>query len=70
MEAIIEVLGVAKRYSPRNAHHAQILTPTHLAIYQVTVVPLVGSVGAGQSVPLKILAGLVPPSAGEVQWHG
>jgi branched-chain amino acid transport system ATP-binding protein len=41
-----------------------------LQVAQGTTVALLGSNGAGKSTTLKAIAGLVPASAGQIEWRG
>jgi NitT/TauT family transport system ATP-binding protein len=64
--AYIEIRGVAKSYySARGSLRA--LEPIDLAISEQQFVSLVGPSGCGKSTLLMIVAGLLPPSEGEVR---
>jgi NitT/TauT family transport system ATP-binding protein len=69
-EPIIEAQAVELWSGPPDGPHGEGSAPTDLAIYPQTIVALVGPPESGKSIFLKILAGLVPPAAGEVRWHG
>jgi ABC-type sugar transport system ATPase subunit len=47
-----------------------LLADTSLAIPMGSRLAIMGETGSGKSTLLKILAGLIPPSSGEVQLHG
>ncbi|MEY2835932.1 MAG: hypothetical protein RLZZ557_1594 [Bacteroidota bacterium] len=47
-----------------------LLADTSLAIPQGSRLAIMGETGSGKSTLLKILAGLIPPSSGEVRLHG
>ncbi|MEI9901782.1 MAG: ATP-binding cassette domain-containing protein [Hyphomicrobium sp.] len=64
--ALVEVAGVHHRY--RNG--IEVLSHIHLAIAPREIVALVGRSGCGKSTLLHILAGLIKPTAGEVQIDG
>src|SRR5918911_4949260 len=69
MTVAVEVRGVEKVYGGRLAGvHA--LGPIDLAIEPATFVSLLGPSGCGKSTLLLMLAGLLPPSAGEVAIDG
>lgn len=69
-DPIIEAQAVEPWSGPPDSPCGKVTFPTDLAIYPETIVALVGPPGAGQSTLLHILAGLMPPAAGEVRWHG
>ncbi|GBU09768.1 sugar uptake ABC transporter ATP-binding protein [Gammaproteobacteria bacterium] len=62
---IIEVINVAKRFGSVEA-----LTDISLKIMQGRVHTLLGENGAGKSTLMKILAGIYPPSSGQVLLYG
>ncbi len=69
MTVAVEVRGVEKVYGgPPAGLHA--LGPVDLAIEPATFVSLLGPSGCGKSTLLLMLAGLLPPSAGEVAIAG
>jgi NitT/TauT family transport system ATP-binding protein len=69
-EPIIEAQAVEPWSGLLDGPYGEVGGPTDLAIYPETIVALVGPPESGKSLFLKILAGLVPPAAGEVRWHG
>src|SRR5262245_27522958 len=69
-EPIIEARAVEKFYVQPEGRRIEVISPTDLAIYPDEIVALLGPSGCGKSTLLRILAGLAPPSAGEVLWHG
>lgn len=67
--AEIELRGVAKTFeSQRGTTHA--LTDINLTLSREEFVALVGQSGCGKTTLLRILAGLVQPTAGEVRASG
>lgn len=61
-----ELRGVERSF--RNGVKA--LGPIDLAIQQGELVSLLGPSGCGKSTALKILAGLLPPTRGNIVWNG
>jgi NitT/TauT family transport system ATP-binding protein len=70
IEPIIEAQAVEPWSGAPDNPCGEVTSPTDLAVYPETVVALFGPPGAGKTTLLNILAGLVPPAAGEVHWHG
>jgi len=74
-EAEIELRGVSKRYRSRD-RETLALTDIDLGIRRQEFVALVGQSGCGKTTMLRILAGLIQPTTGEVTvarrplWHG
>jgi osmoprotectant transport system ATP-binding protein len=62
---VIELTGVTKHYGATTALHA-----TSLVFAPRTTTVLIGPSGCGKSTLLQIVAGLVPPDAGEVRIDG
>ena len=69
MGAFIEIREVAKHFHAR-AETRQALRPTSLDVAEGEFVSIVGPSGCGKTTLMKIVAGLLPPSAGEVRLDG
>src|SRR5205823_7704678 len=69
MGAFIEIREVAKHFHAR-AETRQALRPTSLDVAEGEFVSIVGPSGCGKTTLMKIVAGLLPPSAGEVRPDG
>ncbi|WP_266065317.1 ABC transporter ATP-binding protein [Brucella intermedia] len=82
---IIEVKGVSKRFGKKDdlftramislgldrpSQTVRALDSVNLKIKKGEVVGLVGESGCGKSTLGRIVAGILPPSDGEVHWHG
>jgi NitT/TauT family transport system ATP-binding protein len=70
IEPIIEAQAVEPWSGPSDGPCGEVSASTDLAVYPETIVALVGPPGAGKTMLLKIIAGLIPPALGEVRWHG
>lgn len=69
-QAILEAKGVEKSFLQPDGRSIQVIAPTDLFLEPGTIIALLGASGSGKSTLLRILAGLTPPSAGEVLWYG
>src|SRR5260370_39810220 len=71
MDILCEVKNVSREFegSP-GAPPLKVLDCVSLGIRPREVVCLLGPSGCGKSTLLRILAGLIPPSSGEVLYHG
>jgi osmoprotectant transport system ATP-binding protein len=63
--ARVELLGVEKRFGDTVA-----LRPTSLSIPAGSTTALVGPSGSGKSTILRLLVGLIAPTAGEIRYDG
>lgn len=66
---LLNLAGVGKAFG-RPPHQFHALRDINLAIVPGELVCLVGPSGCGKSTLLRIIAGLTPPSAGEVRYRG
>jgi len=82
---MVELVGIAKRFSkpagiasriarrfggPERATTVHAIDGVDLAIARGQVLGLVGESGCGKSTLGRIVAGIMPPSEGEVRWQG
>lgn len=67
---IIEARQIEKYFQQPEGREIQVVAPMDLAIKPNTILALLGPSGSGKSTILRMLSGLVPPSKGEVLWHG
>lgn len=65
---IIEMRNISKRYSIK--HRKESLRETNLKITQKGIIGLIGPNGAGKSTFLKLIAGLIKPSGGNINVLG
>jgi NitT/TauT family transport system ATP-binding protein len=66
---VLELAGVGKTYSS-SARSVDVLQDVSLSVTQGQTVAILGPSGCGKSTLLRILAGLIPPTSGEVRVHG
>src|SRR5438132_11186853 len=69
-ESLCEVRGVRHEFKLPNGLPLHVLEDVSLAIRPNEIVALLGPSGCGKSTLLRILAGLIPPTGGEVLYHG
>ena len=68
-QKLIEVKNVSQQFKLPNGKELKVLENINLCINKREVVALLGPSGCGKSTLLRILAGLVPPTQGEVLYH-
>ena len=68
-EALCELRHVDKEFPQGKGSPLQVLKDISLSIRPNEVVTLLGPSGCGKSTILRILAGLTPPTRGEVLYH-
>src|SRR6516165_6494047 len=67
---LCEVRGVGHQFPLPNGTALTVLEDIHLSVHPNEVVALLGPSGCGKSTILRILAGLIRPTRGEVFYHG
>jgi NitT/TauT family transport system ATP-binding protein len=68
-ECLITLQGVSKAYQQPNGQKISILEPINLELRSGEIVALLGPSGSGKSTLMRMIAGLIPPSDGEVLYH-
>ncbi len=68
-ESLITLEGVSKVYQQPNGQTISILEPINLELRSGEIVALLGPSGSGKSTLMRMIAGLIPPSDGEVLYH-
>jgi ABC-2 type transport system ATP-binding protein len=63
--ALLQVTGLAKRYGDQKA-----LVEVSFPVVAGEVLGLIGPNGAGKTTLLEVIAGILPPDAGQVLWRG
>ena len=66
---LIEVKNVFQEFALPNGKSLKVLADVSLCINKREVVALLGPSGCGKSTLLRILAGLIPPTKGDVFYH-
>ena len=67
---LLDLKGVGQIYRKRDTADLHVLDDVSLTLNTGEIVGLLGRSGSGKSSLLRIIAGLAPPSAGEVVWQG
>jgi NitT/TauT family transport system ATP-binding protein len=67
---LCEVRGVSQDFPLPNGKFLHVLDDVRLAVRAHEVVALLGPSGCGKSTIMRLLAGLIQPTAGEVLYHG
>src|ERR1700691_1398637 len=67
---LCEVRGISHEFVLPNQTRLKVLEDVGLAVNANEVVALLGPSGCGKSTILRILAGLIQPTRGEVLYHG
>ncbi len=70
IETLCELRGVSHAYHLPNGQTMQVLDNIDLAVRSNEILALLGPSGCGKSTILRILAGLIRPSRGEVLYRG
>ena len=68
--SLIELKGVSKTFQLESGTDLRVLDQMNLSVYEDEVVALLGPSGSGKSTCLRIMSGLLPPTAGEVLSRG
>lgn len=67
---ILELDSVAKTYKTQGQGTVEALKPVDLQITEGSFISLVGPSGCGKTTLLNIIAGLLPPTSGQVRFEG
>lgn len=69
-EAMIELRGVGKQFKGPERQPIEVLEEVNLTLHDGEIVALLGKSGSGKSTILRMIAGLVPPTCGEILYRG
>ncbi len=67
---IIEFLAVSKEYREKTGESVPALQPSNLSIYEGEFFTLLGPSGCGKTTALRLMAGFIQPSEGEIKIAG
>jgi NitT/TauT family transport system ATP-binding protein len=67
---LVQLKNVVKNFRLESGVELKVLRDVNLAVYPDEVVALLGPSGSGKSTCLRVMAGLIPPTAGEVTSRG
>jgi NitT/TauT family transport system ATP-binding protein len=70
VQPIIAARQIEKSYQQPEGREIQVIAPMDLSIEPDTILAVLGPSGSGKSTVLRMLAGLLPPTKGEILWHG
>jgi NitT/TauT family transport system ATP-binding protein len=69
-QPIIIARQIEKSYQQPEGREIQVIAPMDLSVEPNTILAVLGPSGSGKSTVLRMLAGLLPPTKGEILWHG
>jgi NitT/TauT family transport system ATP-binding protein len=69
-EPLLRTIAVSKTYQTPDHSGRLVLDRIDFTLYEGEIVAILGKSGSGKSTFLRILAGLVPPSGGTVEYRG
>lgn len=69
-EPILTLINVGKSYEQPNRQPISIISNINLELRQGEIVALLGPSGSGKSTLMRMMAGLISPSQGEILYHG
>ncbi|MBE0687770.1 MAG: ABC transporter ATP-binding protein [Anaerolineaceae bacterium] len=67
---IIEFSGVSKQFRERSGETVDALQPSNLSVHAGEFFTLLGPSGCGKTTALRLMAGFIQPSAGEIKIEG
>lgn len=67
--AVIEVKEIKKSFKKSGSQELLVLDRVNFSIYEGEIIAILGKSGSGKSTLLRIIAGLIPPTDGQVLYH-
>src|SRR5262245_758848 len=67
---VIEIIELEKSFKKGDRQELLVLHDIHLKIDEGEIVAILGKSGSGKSTFLRIIAGLIAPSSGQVTYRG
>src|SRR5471032_978677 len=67
---IVELCGINMTFGESTGDKTKVLDDINLTVQEQDVMALLGPSGCGKSTIMRILSGLIQPTAGEVKYHG
>ncbi|MDF2690615.1 MAG: cmpD [Gammaproteobacteria bacterium] len=68
--ALIDIKNIKKSFKKPDKQELLVIDNVSLTMHEGDIVALLGKSGSGKSTLLRIIAGLIPPSSGEVLYRG
>ncbi len=68
--ALLEVRNCRQAYHKDSTADLVVLDDVNVTLHEAEIVALLGRSGSGKSTLLRIVAGLLPPTSGQVLWRG
>jgi NitT/TauT family transport system ATP-binding protein len=69
-KSLLRTVGLSKSYNTREGQRILALSETSLALEDGEFVSIVGPSGCGKSTLMKLIAGIIPRTAGEIYYRG
>jgi NitT/TauT family transport system ATP-binding protein len=69
-EPIIEVINIQKSFKTGDRQELLVLNNINIKMYEGEIVAILGKSGSGKSTLMRIIAGLIEPSSGSVNYRG
>ena len=67
---ICEARGIVKEFQVSDDHVLRVLEKMDVQVYPNEILAIIGPSGCGKSTFIRILAGLIPPTHGQIFYHG
>src|ERR1700692_805989 len=67
---LLEVKGIGKNFLSPNGQVLHVLEKINFSLYPNEIVAIIGPSGCGKSTLMRIIAGLIPQTTGEIYYQG